>query len=261
VGPAEVPAHKPVGLLSHGDDGELASAVKAWSAPPASDPAKRAERLGARMRIPATTPVVVTSWSAVNVRSGPSIGYSRVGLLAPRAWAPVTGHHGGWWQIDYRGQLGWVSGEVVVAYHVDGVPEVQPPAPAPPPTPVPGVVSEIGVGRWIDVDLSEQRLTAYEDDVPVRWVTVSTGLPATPTPEGQFRIYVKFVADDMEGPGYYLQDVPYAMYFYLGYGVHGTYWHDNFGQPMSHGCVNLPTSEAEWLFNWASVGTLVNIHP
>ena len=115
-------------------------------------------------------------------------------------------------------------------------------------------------GRWIDVDLSEQRLTAYEGSVPVRTTLVSTGLPRTPTPTGQFRIYVKYVADDMAGPGYYLPGVPYVMYFYRGYSLHGTYWHSNFGQPMSHGCVNLPTSEAQWLFNWAPVGTLVNIH-
>jgi lipoprotein-anchoring transpeptidase ErfK/SrfK len=64
----------------------------------------------------------------------------------------------------------------------------------------------------------------------------------------------------MTGPGYYLPNVPYTMYFYRGYGLHGTYWHANFGRPMSHGCVNLPTYEAQWLFNWAPVGTLVNVH-
>jgi lipoprotein-anchoring transpeptidase ErfK/SrfK len=64
----------------------------------------------------------------------------------------------------------------------------------------------------------------------------------------------------MVGPGFYLPDVPYTMYFYEGYGIHGTYWHNNFGHPMSHGCVNMRTSEAEWMFNWASVGTLVNVH-
>jgi lipoprotein-anchoring transpeptidase ErfK/SrfK len=77
---------------------------------------------------------------------------------------------------------------------------------------------------------------------------------------GQFRIYVKYTYDDMAGPGYYLANVPYVMYFYRGYSLHGTYWHDNFGQPMSHGCVNLPTPHAQWLFNWAQVGTMVNIH-
>jgi lipoprotein-anchoring transpeptidase ErfK/SrfK len=114
--------------------------------------------------------------------------------------------------------------------------------------------------RWIDVDLSQQRLTAYEGQKVVRTVLVSTGLSQTPTPVGRFRIYVKYRYDDMSGPDYYLADVPYVMYFYRGYGLHGTYWHDNFGQPMSHGCVNLPTSEAAWLFEWASLGTLVNIH-
>ena len=115
-------------------------------------------------------------------------------------------------------------------------------------------------GRWIDVDLSAQRVTAYEGSVAVRSTLASTGLPATPTPTGQFRIYVKYVSTSMSGPGYYLPNVPYTMYFYRGYGLHGTYWHNNFGQPMSHGCINLPTAEAQWLFNWASVGTLVNIH-
>jgi hypothetical protein len=55
----------------------------------------------------------------------------------------------------------------------------------------------------------------------------------------------------MTGDGYYLPDVPYTMYFYGGYALHGTYWHDNFGQPMSHGCVNLETGNAEKLFEWA----------
>jgi lipoprotein-anchoring transpeptidase ErfK/SrfK len=50
------------------------------------------------------------------------------------------------------------------------------------------------------------------------------------------------------------------MYFYKSYGIHGTYWHHNFGHPMSHGCVNMYTPDAEWMYYWASVGTLVNIH-
>jgi lipoprotein-anchoring transpeptidase ErfK/SrfK len=114
--------------------------------------------------------------------------------------------------------------------------------------------------RWIDVDLTHQRLVAYEGETPVRQVTVSTGLPRTPTVTGRFQIYVKYQAADMSGPGYYLAKVPYVMYFYRGFGLHGTYWHNNFGRPMSHGCVNLPTPEAEWLFNWASVGTPVVVH-
>jgi lipoprotein-anchoring transpeptidase ErfK/SrfK len=62
------------------------------------------------------------------------------------------------------------------------------------------------------------------------------------------------------GYDYYLENVPYVMYFYQDYALHGTYWHNNFGTPMSHGCVNLPTADAGWLFNWTSIGTLVNVH-
>ena len=115
-------------------------------------------------------------------------------------------------------------------------------------------------GRWIDINLSAQRLTAYAGNTPVRSTLVSTGLPRTPTPTGRYRIYAKYVSAPMSGPGYYLSNVPYVMYFYRSYSLHGTYWHSNFGHPMSHGCVNLPTPEAKWLYSWASVGTLVNIH-
>ncbi len=116
-------------------------------------------------------------------------------------------------------------------------------------------------GRWIDVDLSEQRVTAYEGAEPVRSFVVSTGTLTHPTVTGQFRIYVKLRWTDMSGPGYYLPNVPYTMYFYRGYALHGTYWHDNFGTPMSHGCVNHRTEDAAWVFDFASVGTLVNVHP
>lgn len=111
--------------------------------------------------------------------------------------------------------------------------------------------------RWIDVDLSEQRVTAYEDSTAVHTTLASTGLPQTPTPVGRFRIWIKLRYDDMAGADYYIEDVPFVMYFHEGYGLHGVTWHGNFGHPMSHGCVNLPTAEAEWLFNWADVGTLV----
>jgi lipoprotein-anchoring transpeptidase ErfK/SrfK len=114
--------------------------------------------------------------------------------------------------------------------------------------------------RWMDVDLSQQRVYAFEGDQIVEMFLVSTGLPQTPTVTGQYRIYVKYRAADMTGPGYHLTDVPYVMYFNHSYGLHGTYWHHNFGVPMSHGCVNLRTKDAKWLFEWASVGTIVNVH-
>lgn len=116
-------------------------------------------------------------------------------------------------------------------------------------------------GRWIDVDLSAQKVYALEGNQVVRTFIVSTGTWRTPTVIGNFKIYVKYRYADMSGPGYYLPDVPYVMYFYKGYGLHGTYWHRNFGTPMSHGCVNLRTADAGWLFQFASVGTIVHVHP
>jgi lipoprotein-anchoring transpeptidase ErfK/SrfK len=114
-------------------------------------------------------------------------------------------------------------------------------------------------GKSIVVSTERQRIYAYENGQLVRSHLVSTGLPNTPTVKGDYSIYVKYLADDMSGPDYFLPQVPYTMYFYQGYGIHGTYWHNSFGRPMSHGCVNLPTSEAEWFFNWASVGTPVRV--
>lgn len=105
--------------------------------------------------------------------------------------------------------------------------------------------------KWIEVDVTEQRVTAWEGTVPVMSFLSSTGLPGTPTVLGEYNIYWKLEATLMTGPGYYLPEVPYTMYFYRGYGLHGAYWHDNFGQPMSHGCVNLRIDEAKQLFEWA----------
>jgi len=114
--------------------------------------------------------------------------------------------------------------------------------------------------RWIDIDLSSQRAYAYVGDEMVKGFVVSTGTWQHPTVTGTFRVYVKYRAADMSGPGYHLPDVPYVMYFYEDYGLHGTYWHHNFGTPMSHGCVNFATSDAAWLYNFSSIGTVVNIH-
>lgn len=114
--------------------------------------------------------------------------------------------------------------------------------------------------RWIDVNLSEQRVYVYEGDVIVNSFLVSTGLPDTPTVTGEYQIYVKVPIQDMSEPGYYLPEVPWVMYFYDEYGFHGTYWHNNFGTPMSRGCVNMTIEEAKWLFDWASVGTKVSVH-
>jgi lipoprotein-anchoring transpeptidase ErfK/SrfK len=124
---------------------------------------------------------------------------------------------------------------------------------------VPPQVADSGE-HWIDVDLSQQRLNAYAGDTIMNSFVVSTGTWQTPTVTGKFKVWIKVRSQAMSGPGYYLPDVPYVMYFYKDYGLHGTYWHNNFGTPMSHGCVNLTIPDAEWLYNFSSVGTVVNVH-
>ena len=125
----------------------------------------------------------------------------------------------------------------------------------------PQVDTPVGNGvRWIEVNLSEQRTYAWEGDVLVNSFVVSTGTWATPTVVGTFNIWNKTRIQTMSGPGYSLPNVPFVMYFYKDYGFHGTYWHNNFGTPMSHGCVNLTIPDSEWLYNWASYGTTVKVH-
>lgn len=114
-------------------------------------------------------------------------------------------------------------------------------------------------GKAIVVSTSAQRIYAYENGQLIHSHLTSTGRAQTPTVLGDYNIYVKHVKTNMSGPDYFLPDVPYTMYFYQGYGIHGTYWHNSFGRPMSHGCVNLPTDEAQWFFDWAEVGTLVRV--
>ena len=119
----------------------------------------------------------------------------------------------------------------------------------------------IGPGEhWIDVDLTRQMAFAYAGETLMNSFLVSTGTWQHPTVTGTFRIYVKYRYADMAGPGYYLPDVPFVMYFYDGYGLHGTYWHNNFGTPMSHGCVNFSIPDAGWVYDFSVVGTIVHVH-
>ncbi len=115
--------------------------------------------------------------------------------------------------------------------------------------------------KEIVVRLGAQEVDVYEDGRLLRTLVASTGLPQTPTVQGEFKIYHKLASQTMAGPDYYLPNVPWVMYFYQGYGLHGTYWHNNFGQPMSHGCVNLRTPDARWLYEWAEIGTPVIVKP
>lgn len=114
--------------------------------------------------------------------------------------------------------------------------------------------------RWIEVNLTTQTLTAWQGDVSMMNTKISSGMSATPTVTGRFKIYTKYASQRMIGPGYDLPNVPWVMYFFSNYGIHGAYWHNNFGHPMSHGCVNMRPGEAGILYNWASIGTEVYVH-
>jgi hypothetical protein len=114
--------------------------------------------------------------------------------------------------------------------------------------------------RWIEVDISDQHLTVWQGDVPIFETTVSTGKPGYRTLPGTFRVYRKYELTRMTGPDYDTPDVPWTMYYSGDFAIHGAYWHDNFGTPVSHGCVNLRVPEARAIFEWADVGTEVVVH-
>lgn len=173
-----------------------------------------------------------------------------------------------------------LSGKQIVAKDAARATWTVTPTPSPTPTNTPTVIptfvsstaytSEIrpfGVSntdRWIDINLSTQVLKAYEGDQLVFSTLISSGTSEHRTVTGQFRIWLRFQSQTMDGTrlgyDYYLENVPYVMYFFEDYAIHGAYWHNNFGQPMSHGCVNMDTEDANWLYNWASLGTVVNVH-
>jgi lipoprotein-anchoring transpeptidase ErfK/SrfK len=111
--------------------------------------------------------------------------------------------------------------------------------------------------RWIQVDLSSQRLIAWEGNKQVHAVIVSTGKAATPTQTGVFAVQSKHRFAQMTGEDYNVPDVPFVMYYSGSYAIHGAYWHHRFGTPVSHGCINVAVDHAEWLYTWASVGTPV----
>lgn len=142
-------------------------------------------------------------------------------------------------------------------------------APAPLPTIAEILKAEDGVlgaglpegHRWVEIDISDQMLTARQGEEIVLRTKVSTGKPGWRTLPGTFNVYVKYPQTRMAGPGYDTPDVPWTMYYHLGFAIHGAYWHNNFGTPVSHGCVNLRVEEAKLLFDWADVGLEVVVVP
>jgi lipoprotein-anchoring transpeptidase ErfK/SrfK len=134
------------------------------------------------------------------------------------------------------------------------------------------VLGENSGDKRIEVNLTEQKLYAYEGEKLVYNFLISSGL-WNRTPTGTFKIWIKVRSQKMSGGSkelgtyYYLPNVPYVMFFYnddvakkTGYSLHGTYWHDNFGTPMSHGCINMKTTEIAQLYPWVEIDTPVIIY-
>jgi lipoprotein-anchoring transpeptidase ErfK/SrfK len=130
-------------------------------------------------------------------------------------------------------------------------------------TPPEGVTSS----RWIEVNLDEQTLAVYQDDHLVFATVIASGTGAWATRVGLFQIYEKKETETMSGATeadrsdyYYLQDVPWTMYFDEKRALHAAYWHDGFGYPRSHGCINMALGDAHWLYDWANLGDLIYIY-
>ncbi|MBL0697540.1 L,D-transpeptidase family protein [Comamonas sp. JC664] len=178
--------------------------------------------------------------ASVEVRAAPDAKAARETVLPPRTLVAVKElSEDGHWVSIAEGH--WVArDDLHVAWFTHAPPEVAPGS------------------RWLDVDLDAQVLVAYEGERPVYATLISSGKQGTDTPEGLFRIWIKFAEADMTGSGtagnetYRVATVPWTMFFQDDYALHTAYWHDRFGEPMSHGCVNLSPKDARLLYAWAA---------
>lgn len=201
----------------------------------------------------------------VNLRSGPTedspvVMKLRSGIVL-QAFGSVENNGRNWYKVGFdewvrypdrmKGDL-YVAAEFVRPFMHEAPSEL-------------ATGAETSSNKRIIVDRSEQKLYAYEGDTLFMEESISTGLELTPTPRGSFKIFRKTPSRYMQGPipeisddEYDLPGVPWSLYFTKeGAAIHGTYWHDNFGQPWSHGCVNLPPEKARLIYEWAELGTTV----
>lgn len=201
------------------------------------------------------TPRTAFGWAVfgTDVRSSPGYAFNIpvVGTLPKHALVQVYN------AINVEGEEWLLIGpdEWVPARQVGVVyPNTTPPA---------GVTN----GRWIDIDLAEQTLTVYENNQLVFASLVATGMEPYWTRPGLFQIYSMKETEDMSGAFeadrsdyYYLEKVPYTLYFDKARAIHGAYWRTSLGYEQSHGCVNMSIGDAAWVFNWANEGDWVYVH-
>jgi hypothetical protein len=190
--------------------------------------------------------VYVSNARTSNAPSGPALGNKVPRLTEVSVLSQQLGRDKLTW---FRTHLGWLSER-----------QVRVPSFAPAPE------AARNEGQYIDVDTNTQTLVAYRDEKPWFATLVSTGLDATATPKGEFRVWAKLLYSDMdnldeqtrgddtqfEQNPYAVEAVPWVLFFSGGYGLHATYWHNGFGAKKSHGCVNLSLADAKRLFEFAS---------
>lgn len=187
------------------------------------------------------------------LRMGAVVRVDRAVFADGRTWYHIV--HDEWLRFPERAGNNWYIAADYVRHFIDDS------------------AVEIPVGspaegtKTIIVDRSDQKLYAYDGDTLHRTFDISTGLRVTPTPRGVFTVYKKTPSRYMQGPiagisdQYYdLPGVPWNLYFTAeGAVVHGAYWHDKFGQPWSHGCVNLSPQDAQAIYEWTDVGTQITV--
>jgi hypothetical protein len=162
-----------------------------------------------------------------------NIGEMNWYMIAPDEWIPE--------KYEYQRRIGRV------------IPNTSPP-------------ENVQNGRWIEVNLGEQTLSVYDNHELIFATLVASGLEPFWTRPGLFQIYEKHESTPMRGSfeadrsdAYYLEDVPWTMYFDKARALHGAYWHNKFGTELSHGCVNLSVGDSHWLFDWAEMGDWVYV--
>lgn len=207
--------------------------------------------------------------ACVNMRSGPGVEYPsilhlRTGVVLKVAKIVIQ-NGTEWYKIQpdtdilYPERIvsdWYVAADMVRVFYDDGIHDAQKDGDA-----------EYKTTKRIIVDISDQMLYAYNGDILFMQEPISTGLEFTPTPRGTFRVYKMTPSRYMQGPIVGVSDqvfdlpgVPWNLYFtYDGAVIHGAYWHDHFGEPWSHGCVNLPPQKAKELYLWADMGTTVTV--
>ncbi len=207
--------------------------------------------------------------ACVNVRSRPSVDAAAVAHLRTgvvlRVEKVIHAEDRDWYKITFDEWVRYPD-RVSNEWYVAAGDYVRLFNHAPPEKLAPG--EHASTSKRIIVDRTLQKLYAYDGDTLFMEERISTGLDGTPTPRGNFRIFSKTPSRYMQGPvpgisdqEFDLPGVPWTMYFTNeGGAIHGAYWHNNFGEQWSHGCVNLPPEKAKILYEWADLGTPVTVH-